>query len=85
MSFITHLVSKKSVIFPNILHKPFIVSTPMGESVVEKRVYRNFTIMLHNIVSYVELLELHMLDFNVILGMEWLHTFFASMILGQGW
>ena len=35
--------------------------------------------MLSNRVSYVELVELHMLDFNVILGMDWLHDFFASI------
>ena len=51
----------------------------MGESVVAKRVYRNCPIMLPNRVSYVELVELDMLDFDVILGIDWLHACFASI------
>ena len=51
----------------------------MGESVVTKRVYRNCPIMFPNIVTYVELLELDMLDFDVILGMEWLHACIACI------
>ena len=51
----------------------------MGESVVAKRVYRNCPIMLPNRVSYVELVELYILDFDVLLGMDWLHGCFASI------
>ena len=64
---------------PDILHESFIVSTPVSESVVAKRVYRNFPIMLPNRVSYVELVELYILDFDVLLGMDWLHDCFASI------
>ena len=42
LSFLTPLVAKKFDILPDILHELFIVSTPVGESVVAKRVYRNF-------------------------------------------
>ena len=56
-----------------------MLSTPVGESVVAKRVYRNFPILLLNRVSYVELVELNMLDFDNILGMDWSHSFFASI------
>ena len=35
--------------------------------------------MLPNRVSYVDLVELDMLDFDVILGMDWLHACFASI------
>ena len=48
--------------------------TPEGESVVAKRVYRNCPIMLPNRFSYVELVELDMFDFDVILCMDWLHN-----------
>ena len=40
------------------------MSTPVGESVVSKRVYKSCPIMLPNRVSYVELVELDMLDFE---------------------
>ena len=77
LSFFTPLVSKKFDILLNIVHQPFIVSTPVGESVVAKRVYRNCSIMLPNRVSYIDLVELDMQDFNIILGMDWLHACFA--------
>ena len=32
-----------------------------------------------NRVTYVELVKLDMLDFDVILGMDWLHAFFACI------
>ena len=41
LSFLTSPVAKKFDNLPDILHEPFIVSTPMGESVFPKRVYRN--------------------------------------------
>ena len=47
----------------------------MSESVVAKRVYRNCPIMLSNRVSYVELVEHHMLDFDVILGVYFMLAF----------
>ena len=77
LSFFTPLIAKKFDILPNKLHEPFIVSTPVGELVVAKRVYRNCAIMFPNRVSYVELVELDMLDFDVILGLDWLHAYFA--------
>ncbi|TMW86704.1 hypothetical protein EJD97_020980 [Solanum chilense] len=52
------------------------VSSPVGEAVVAKRVYRNCPIMFPNRVSYV--LELDMLDFDITLGKDWLHACFAS-------
>ena len=36
LSFVTPLVAKKFYILRDILHEPFIVSTPLGESVVAK-------------------------------------------------
>ena len=43
--------------FPIFLHEPFLVSTPMGESVVDTRFYHNVPISLPNRVSYVDLVE----------------------------
>ena len=53
-----------------------MVTTPLGESVVVERVYRNCPIMFPNRVTHVELGEHSMVDFDVILGMNWLHDFF---------
>ena len=46
---------------------------------VSKRVYRNCSIMLPNRVTHVELLELVFFYFDVILGIDLLHAFFASI------
>ena len=56
-----------------------MVFNPIGELVVAKRAYRNCPIMLHNRVTDVELVELYMFDFDVIVGMDWLHACFASI------
>ena len=55
------------------------MSTKVGELVVAKRVSRNCPIMFPNRVSYVPLVELYMLDFDIILGMDWLHACFSSI------
>ena len=74
LSFITPLVARKFDILPDILNEPFKVTTPVGDLVVAKRVYRNCPIMLPNRVTHVELVELDMVDFNIILGMDCLHA-----------
>ena len=79
LSFVTPLIAKKFDVLLDILHEPFLVSTLVGESVVAKRVYQNCPISLPNRVSYVDIIELDMLDFNIILGMDWLHACFASI------
>ena len=47
---------------------------------LQKGVYRNCPIMFPNRVSYVEVVELYMIDFDVILGMDWLDACFASIV-----
>ena len=41
LSFVTPLIAKKFDTLPDNLSELFIVSTPVGESVIAKRVYRN--------------------------------------------
>ena len=41
LSFVTPLIAKKFDILTDILNEPFIVTTPVGESVVSKKIYRN--------------------------------------------
>ena len=43
-----------------------------------RRVFRRCPISLPNRVTFVDLIELDMVDFNVILGMDLLHPCFAS-------
>ena len=79
MLFVNPLVARKFYIFLDILNDPFMMTIPVGVSVVGKRLYRNCLIMLPNRVTHVELLELDMVNLNVILGMDWSHACFASI------
>ena len=59
--------------------KPFEVSTLIGESIIATRVYRNciVTICDHNTLTY--LVELDMVDFAVIIDMDWLDSYYAMV------
>ena len=47
-----------------------MVTTPVGYSVVAKKVYGNCAIILPNRVTHGELVEPYMVDLDVILGMD---------------
>ena len=69
---------------PDILHETFVVSTPVGEPVVAKKVYRNFPIMFPNRVSCVDLVELDMLDFEYWVSIGFMLDL-PLLIVGQWW
>ena len=73
------MVSRKFDVFINVLIEPFSVCTPMGDSVVAKRFYRKFHVMLPNRVALTDLVELDMFDLDIILGMDWINDCFASI------
>jgi len=79
LSFVTPFMAMKFEVPPEELKEHFSVSTPVGDSVVAKRVYRRCPISLSHRVTLVDLIELDMLDFDIILGMDWLHACFASI------
>ena len=66
-------------VLPNVFHEPYSVSTLVGYFVLFKRFYRGCPISLPNRVTLVELVELDILDFDVILRMDRLHSCFASI------
>ena len=61
------------------LMNPFSVSTHVGDFVVARRVCRGGPISLPNRVTLVDLVELDMLDFDVVLGVDCQHDCFASI------
>ena len=77
--FVIPLIARKFDILPDIPNEPFMVTTPVGELMVENRVYKNFPIMLPNRITQVELVELDMVDLDVILGMDWFHYCVSSI------
>ena len=59
--------------------RTFSVSTPVGDQVIARRVYRNCPVIVSQNVTSADLVELEMVDFDVILGMDWLHSCYASV------
>ncbi|KAH0705892.1 hypothetical protein KY285_010419 [Solanum tuberosum] len=78
-SFVTPYVAMNFDVIPEQLSEPFSVSTPVGESILAKRVYRDCPIFFNRTSTMADLVELDMVDFDVILGMDWLHACYASV------
>ncbi|XP_070013358.1 uncharacterized protein [Nicotiana sylvestris] len=79
LSCITPFVARKFGIVPEILSDPFVVTTPVGESIISRRVYRGCTISVCGRQNSADLVELEMLDFDAILGMDWLTACYATV------
>ena len=74
-SYVTPLIAGKFKRTPELLVKSFNMSTPIGESIIARRVYRN-CIVAFFCDTLTDLFELDMVDFDVIMGMDWLVNFF---------
>ncbi|XP_070046910.1 uncharacterized protein [Nicotiana tomentosiformis] len=64
---------------PEQLHESFSVSTPIGESIVVAQVYRDCVVMVRGRDTMANLIELGMVDFDVIIGMNWIYSCFANI------
>ncbi|KAH0683010.1 hypothetical protein KY289_020762 [Solanum tuberosum] len=79
LSFVTPYVVMNFDVLTEKLCEPFSVSTLVGESILAKRVYHDCDISINHKNTMVDLVELDMVDFDVILGMDWLHACYASI------
>ncbi|XP_070019338.1 uncharacterized protein [Nicotiana sylvestris] len=77
--YISPFVASKWNREPELLHKSFEVSTPIGESVVVRRVYRSCDVKIHDRHTLADLHELEMVDFDIIMGMDWLASCYANV------
>lgn len=64
---------------PECIFDPFSMSTPMGDSIVCIKVYKGCVVSIYRRETLVDLIELDMVDFNVISGMDWLHSCYVSL------
>ncbi|XP_070026702.1 uncharacterized protein [Nicotiana sylvestris] len=55
------------------------VSTPVGDSIMVDRVHRSCVIVIGGLETCVDLLLLDMVDFDIILGMDWLSPYHAIL------
>ncbi|XP_070004402.1 uncharacterized protein LOC142163410 [Nicotiana tabacum] len=79
LSYVTQYIAKKFGIEPEKLCEHFEVSTPIGESVVTRCIYRGCPVKVHHHLTIADLVELEMLDFDVIMGMDWLESCYAKV------
>ncbi|KAK4380215.1 hypothetical protein RND71_002077 [Anisodus tanguticus] len=84
--------STLSYIFPLVANRigiesepiePFEVATPVGDSVIAERVYKNYSVVIYSRHTLADLIELDMADFDVIIGMDWLTSCFANVDCGE--
>ena len=72
--FVTPYLAVDFRVSPKILVEPFSVSTLVGKTIIARRVYKNYPIMIFLKSTSTDLVELEMTNFDVILNMDWLHS-----------
>ncbi|XP_073153550.1 uncharacterized protein [Henckelia pumila] len=70
--FISKRFAKKLGLTPEILVEPFRVATPTSKTIETHRVHRDCVINISEHAFQAELIQLHMVEFDAILGMDWL-------------
>ena len=79
LSFVTPLIDLTFQILPDVLHDPIVVSTILGKNVRTDSVFKDFPIVVSGKTMCAYLVELPTHYFDVILGMDCLHIFYAFM------
>ncbi|KAG5599152.1 hypothetical protein H5410_030522 [Solanum commersonii] len=80
LSFVTPYVAMNFDIIPKQLSEPFNVSTAVGESILAESVYCDCPVSVNHKSTMANLIELDMIDFDVILSMDWLHACYALLL-----
>ncbi|XP_070028750.1 uncharacterized protein [Nicotiana sylvestris] len=78
-SYVTSYFAINLGLEPEQLSEPYLVSTPVGESVKVTRVYRCCIVSVQGRNTKADLTELEMVDFDVIMGMDWLSSCYAML------
>ncbi|XP_070015985.1 uncharacterized protein [Nicotiana sylvestris] len=78
-SYVTPYFAINLGLEPEQLSEPFLVSASIGESVKVTRVYRGCIVSVQGRNTKADLIELEMVDFDVIMGMDWLSSCYAML------
>ena len=79
LSFVTSYMAVQFSVSPETISESFLVCTQVDDPVIARRVYRNCLVTVSQKVTSVYLVELEMVYFDVILGMDWLPSCYASV------
>ena len=71
-SYVSSSFATSLDLYCELLDMPIRVSTHVGESVIVEKVYRSCFVTFVGSNTYVDLIIVEMVDFDVILGMTWL-------------
>lgn len=78
LCFVTPYIAVNFGVSPETLSDPFSVSILVGKSIIARRIYKNCPVTVSQKVTSVDFVELEVMDFDVILSMDWLHSCYAS-------
>ncbi|XP_070016384.1 uncharacterized protein [Nicotiana sylvestris] len=62
---------------PELLNDPFLVATPVEGSLLAEYVYRACQIRVEGRDTLADLIVLDMIDFDMLMGMDWLSSYYA--------
>ncbi|XP_075092558.1 uncharacterized protein LOC142172775 [Nicotiana tabacum] len=62
---------------PELLNDPFLVATPVGESLLVEYVYRACQIRVEGKDTLADLIVLDMIDFDMLMAIDWLSSCYA--------
>jgi len=78
-SFTSIDFAKKLDMLPELLRYELHIDTPSGDFLIDDRVFKNCWLLVDVVLLPVDLVELDIRDFNVILGMDWLSKYYATI------
>ena len=76
-SYVTPLIAVNFEMSPEIIPKPILISTLVGDSIVAQKVYKKCPVTVLHRVLLADLIELDIIDFDMILGIDWLYSTYA--------
>ncbi|XP_073307151.1 uncharacterized protein [Primulina huaijiensis] len=71
-SFMSKIFSKKLGAKPDNLEEPYRVATPANRILETRTLYRDISVLIENQNFKANIIQLNMVEFDVILGMDWL-------------
>ena len=78
-SFISFTFTNHIGASPKPLHIPLLVTTPTHDTFQADLVLRSYKVEIDGNLMPADLVLMHMTDFDVLLGMNWLATYYASI------